>query len=225
MSSSGPVITLEEVQKNPTFKTYIEVSNKALAQMGYTEHGFRHASLIGHISLNIMKRLGYSERDCQLAAIAGYLHDIGNLVGRDGHWNAGALLARPELEKMGMSTYDIALVMNAIGNHEEDAGYVTSKICAATILADKSDVHHTRVQNPDITTFDIHDRVNHAARKSFLRVDEEQKIISLEIEIDTAISPIIDYFEIFLSRMVMCRKAAEFLGCDFALIVNENRLA
>jgi len=168
--------------------------------------------------------LGHPEREVELAAIAGYLHDIGNLIGRGNHSVASALLARDELIHLGMSALESAQVMNAIGSHEEESGTAVSNISAANILADKSDVHRSRVQNPDMTSFDIHDRVNYAARKSFLRVEEEDRTISLELEIDTEVAREMEYFEIFISRMVMCRRAAEFLDCRFQLLINDNQL-
>lgn len=218
------LVTLEDCQHNPTLSYYLELANESLGFMGYTEHGFRHANLVAHISQNVLRRLGYPDREAELAAIAGYLHDVGNLIGREMHSVASALLAREELVKMGMPPQEVAVVMNAIGSHEEETGTATSRVSAATILADKSDVHRSRVQNPDMKTFDIHDRVNYAARKSFLRVQENGRIISLELEIDTEVSQVMEYFEIFLSRMVMCRRAAEFLDCKFQLVINGNQL-
>lgn len=159
-----------------------------------------------------------------MAAIAGYLHDSGNVVTRLNHPQSGALIALDILRRLGMSYEEIATVMGAIGNHEEDAGEAVSEVSAAVIIADKSDVHRSRVQNPDPMTFDIHDRVNYASQRSFVRVDNDQKLIGLEIEIDTSISQVMDYFEIFLSRMVMSRRAAEYLGCKFSLTINNVRL-
>jgi len=217
-------VTLEDCQHNATFSHYLELANESLNNQGYTEHGFRHANLVGHISQNVLRHLGFPERESELAAIAGYLHDVGNLVSREMHSITSALLAKDELRAMGMAPREVAMVMSAIGNHEETYGTATSAISAATILADKSDVHRSRVQNDDGTTFDIHDRVNYAARKSFLRVDSDERSISLEIEIDTEVSQVMEYFEIFLSRMVMCRRAAEFLECKFHLVINNNEL-
>ncbi len=216
--------TLKEIKQDKEVAAYIEQADKYMEAIGYTEHGSRHANLVSSIARNILSRLSYSQEMVELAAIAGYLHDLGNVVGRDYHGTVSALIAKSVLERYGIDPREIATVMNAIGNHEEEHGFVASEICAALILADKSDVHRTRVRNPDLVTFDIHDRVNYAAKKSFLRVDEKEKKISLEIEIDTEISQVMEYFEIFLSRMVMCRRAGEFLGCTFSLVINDVKL-
>jgi hypothetical protein len=171
-----------------------------------------------------MRRLGYDERSVQLAAIAAYLHDIGNLVSRANHEHTGAVLADGILQRLGMPALERAIVMGAIGNHEEAHGSSVSPVGAAVILADKSDVHRTRVRNPDTTSSDIHDRVNYAVEHSFLRVDEKGKTVTLELTIDTAISQVMEYFEIFLGRMTMCRRAAEFLGYGFRLQINGTKL-
>jgi metal-dependent HD superfamily phosphatase/phosphodiesterase len=217
-------ITLDNVKQHPRVKVYIEKANEHLNGIGYTEHGDRHASLVAEIAFNILDRLGYPRRDCVTASIAGYLHDIGNLIGRDNHWQSGAILAQPILIDIGMEMEDIAVIMNAIANHEEEVGEPTTPIAAALILADKADVHVSRVRNPDKKTFDIHDRVNYAVKHSFLRVDSGNKKISLELTIDTAVSQVMEYFEIFLSRMIISRRAAQFLGCTYELIVNEVKL-
>ncbi|MDP3014624.1 MAG: HD domain-containing protein, partial [Candidatus Subteraquimicrobiales bacterium] len=198
--------TLEEIKQDKEVMAYIKKADQYMAAIGYTEHGERHANLVSSIARNILSRLSYPKEVVELAAIAGYLHDIGNVIGRDYHGTASALFAKSVLEKHGAGPSEIATIMNAIGNHEEEHGFITSEVCAALILADKSDVHRTRVRNPELTTFDIHDRVNYAAKKSFLRVDETEKKIFLEIEIDTEISQVMEYFEIFLSRMVICRR-------------------
>lgn len=217
-------ITLEEVKSHPEVIAFIEQADKFIEAIGYTEHGFRHASLVSNIAQNVMLRLAYSQHQTELAAISGYLHDIGNVIGRENHGVSGALIARDILKSLGLQPVDVALVMSAIGNHEEEYGWATNEISAALILADKSDVHMTRVRNFDQATFDIHDRVNYAAKKSFLRVNEEERLVTLEIEIDTALSQVMEYFEIFLSRMVMCRRAAEYLNAKFSLLINENKL-
>ena len=217
-------IGLEDIKKDPTILAYIDQADKSMNALGYTEHGRRHADLVAHISQNIMKRLGFSDRQAELAAVAGYLHDVGNAISRSFHGVSGALLAKSLLENIGMLTSEVIAITSAIGNHEEDYGWATSEIGAATILADKSDVHRSRVHNPDTAKFDIHDRVNYAAERSFLRVDPDNGIIALEIDIDTKISQVMEYFEIFLSRMVMCRRAAQFLDCKFNLIINDVKL-
>ncbi len=217
-------VMLTDVQAHPMVKTFIEYGNQHLGAMGYTEHSFRHATLTANIASNILNRLGHSERDSQLASIAGYLHDIGNVVSRYNHGQTGAWLAKEVLRELGMGWEEIALVMSAIGNHEEEYGESVNNIAAALILADKSDVHHSRVRHKDIALFDIHDRVNSAVQHSFLRVNEEEKTITLELTIDTAMSGVMEYFEIFLTRMIMCRRAADFLGTRFSLVVNDSKL-
>lgn len=218
------VVTLEDVKRDPEVDAYINKANEYTGAIGYTEHGLRHANLTASIAYNTLKRLGYPERDAQLASIAAYLHDIGNLVGRVNHEHTGAILANEILERLGMDPVERAVVMGAIGNHEERGGEPVSPVGAAVILADKSDVHRSRVRNPDPTTFDIHDRVNYAVEHSFLRVDEKNKRISLELTIDTKLSQVMEYFEIFLSRMVMCRRAAQVLNCEFKLQINGAKL-
>ncbi|MCS7172233.1 MAG: HD domain-containing protein [Armatimonadetes bacterium] len=217
-------VTLEAVKADPEVEAYVGKANEALGVLGYTEHGFRHANLTARIAYNILKRLGHPERDAELAAIAGYLHDIGNLVSRQNHEQVGAMLADRILARLGMGPEERAVVMSAIGNHEESHGQPVSNVGAAVILADKSDVHRTRVRNPDPTTFDIHDRVNYAVEHSFLRVDEKNREITLELVINTEAAPVMEYFEIFLSRMILCRRAAEFLGCQFKLQINGVKL-
>jgi len=225
MSSDGKArIRFEQVQEDPRIRVYIRHADDCLAKIGYTEHGERHVGLVAHIAFNILKRLGHEERESELAAIAGYMHDIGNGVNREYHAQIGAVMAMQILVPMGMSDPEIAKIMGAIGNHHETDGDPVSAVAAAFILADKSDVHRTRVRNPDFIRFDIHDRVNYAVEKSFLNVDEGKKLVTLELTIDTAISQVMEYFEIFMSRMLACRKAAAFLGCQFGLTVNGNRL-
>jgi metal-dependent HD superfamily phosphatase/phosphodiesterase len=217
-------VTLEDVKRDPEVDAYITKANEYTGVIGYTEHGLRHATLTANITINVLRRLGFDDRTVQLAAIAAYLHDIGNLVSRVNHEHTGAMLADRILGRLGMPPLERAVVMGAIGNHEERHGEAVSAIGAAVILADKSDVHRTRVRNPDPAAFDIHDRVNYAVEHSFLRVDEKIKTITLELVIDTAISQVMEYFEIFLDRMLMCRRAAEFLGCGFKLQINGVKL-
>jgi metal-dependent HD superfamily phosphatase/phosphodiesterase len=226
---AGPVptarlIAFETVRDHPRVKVFVRKADEALAEIGYTEHGERHVGLVAHIAYNILKRLGHAERECELAAIAGYLHDIGNAVNRDHHAQSSAVMAMQMLTEMGMSDLEIVRVMGAIGNHHENDGDPVSPVAAALIMADKSDVHRTRVRNPDMIKFDIHDRVNYAVEKSFLNVDEGRKLITLELTVDTAISQVMEYFEIFMTRMIASRKAAIYLGCSFGLSVNGNRL-
>ena len=217
-------VTLAEVTSNPDVHAMIEVADEYLGAIGYTEHGFRHASLVSHIAGNIMRRLGYDERMVELAEIAGFLHDIGNCIGRDQHGVSSAILAREILRGLDMDPDETIHVMNALGNHEEEFGTPANPIGAATIIADKSDVHRSRVRNMDRAAFDIHDRVNFSARRSFLRVDEQARTLTLELDIDTDQSQVMEYFEIFLSRMQMCRAAARELDATFHLQVNGTKL-
>lgn len=215
---------MQEIKKHPQVKAYIEGADKHLEEMGFTEHGFRHASLVADIARNILDRLDYSSRDAQLAEIAGYLHDIGNVVNRYQHGHVSATLTAQILTDLDMEPREIATIIGAIGNHDEESGEPVNSVAAALILADKSDVHYTRVRNEDPATFDIHDRVNYAAKHSFIEVAEKKDIITLELEIDTEISTVMEYFEIFLTRMMMCRQAAQALDCAFQLIINEVEL-
>src|SRR5213593_647779 len=217
-------VTFESVREEPRVKIYVRKADEALAEIGYTEHGERHVGLVAHIAFNTLKRLGYPEREAELAAIAGYLHDMGNAINREQHAQTGAVMAMQILTALGMPDLEIVRVMGAIGNHHENDGAAISPIAAAVILADKSDVHRTRVRNPEMIKFDIHDRVNYAVQKSFLNVDESKKEITLELTIDTAISQVMEYFEIFMTRMLAARRAANFLGTSFGLKVNGNRL-
>ena len=218
-------VTIEQVRKDGEVKAFVRGANEALKAIGYTEHGQRHMGLVGHIAQNITERLGYPARTGELANVAGYLHDIGNSIHRENHALSGSLMAWQILSRMGMEIDEIVAIMNAIGNHEEERGMASTPIAAALIIADKADVHRSRVQNPDISTFDIHDRVNYAATRSFVRVLADEKIINLELEIDTEYAHVIEYFEIFLDRMTMVRQAVGFLGCSFQLIINDTRFS
>ena len=217
-------VTLADVQADTELLAYIHMGDEYLGAIGYTEHGLRHANLTAHISGNILKRLGYDERTAELASISGFCHDIGNCVSRSEHWISAAFLARAALARLGMPYSEIAVVMNAVGNHEEDASDPATPVAAACILADKSDVHHTRVRARDRADFDIHDRVNYAAKRSFLRVDGDARTVTLEIDIDTTDTQIMDYFEIFIERMMLCRRAAVVLDAKFALVINGVKL-
>lgn len=221
---SQRAVTLDDIKQNELVATYLKRADKQLGVIGYTEHGERHADLVAHIAYNVLSRLERPEREAQLAAIAGYLHDIGNVVSRSEHAQTGAIIAQSILSGMGMPPDGYTEIMAAIGNHHEEDGNPVSDVAAALILGDKSDVHKTRVRNPELIKFDIHDRVNYAAQNSFLRVDEKRKSITLEVTIDTDISPVMEYFEIFLSRMVIARRSADFLGCAFELLINGVRL-
>ncbi len=217
-------ITVKNVKADPEVRIYIQRGHEHLGAVGFTEHGFRHANLVSDIARNIMLRLGHDDRAAELAAIAGYLHDMGNVVSRYAHGQSGAILAWHILRRLGMPPAEVAEVIAAIGNHEEEYGQPVNDVAAALILADKSDVHRSRVRNPEKSSFDIHDRVNYAVERSFVRVDGEARLVCLELTIDTKISPVMDYFEIFLSRMVMCRRAAKRLKALFSLVINDVKL-
>lgn len=219
-----PQINLKEVRANVKVKAYIDGANDLLKAMGYTEHGFRHAGIVAAISRHILVQLGYDARRAELAGIAGYLHDIGNAINRNNHPEIGAVMSLRILEEMGMSPKEIAPIIGAIGNHEELHGEPISALSAAVIIADKSDVHYSRVQNTDPATFDIHDRVNYAVNRSRVHIDAANKTIELDLQIDPAQATMVEYFEIFLARMVMCRKAAQLLGQNFQLRMNDVEL-
>jgi metal-dependent HD superfamily phosphatase/phosphodiesterase len=221
---AGRSVTASAVRGDAEVSALLEAANEQLKAKGFTEHGQRHASLVGNIAQNILLRLGHTQRTAEMAEIAGYLHDIGNAIHRESHAQSSALIARDVLSRLGMSHAQIAMIMGAIGNHEEERGDPVGEISAALIIADKSDVHRSRVQNPDPLTFDVHDRVNYAAHRSFVRVDGEGRTITLELDVDTRIAPVMEYFEIFTSRMLMSRRATRFLGCEFALVINGNKL-
>lgn len=214
------LVTLEQVRNDPTVRAYIRAANQALYAMGYTEHGLRHAGIVANNARRLCLKLGYTERQAELSAIAGFLHDIGNVIARDHHAQIGGVIAFHILTQMGMPAEEIAIIISAIGNHEETSGYPVNYAAATVILADKSDVHFSRVQNPHREQFDIHDRVNFATQRSRLRVLPKERIIELNLEIDTTVASLMEYFEIFLERMVMCRRAAEAIDCRFHLTVN-----
>jgi len=218
------VTGLQEIKADPLVRTMITKGNEHLGAMGYTDHGFLHISLVSGLSWEILLKLGYDERLAELAGIAGYMHDIGNVVNRNGHSQSGSMMAMEILRRRGMDPDEISIIGAAIGNHDEGSGHPVNPVAAALILADKSHVHRNRVRNPDIATFDIHDRVNYAVEYSLLNIDEEQKLISMDLAIETEICPVMEYFEIFLSRMLLCQRAANYLGCRFELIINGAKL-
>lgn len=217
-------VTLQDVKENSEVRAFMKIAEKQLAVRGYTEHSYRHVGLVSKAAGDILKDLAHDDREVELARIAGFLHDIGNAVNRTDHAHSGAILAYNILTGMGMGYDEATEIMLAIGNHDEGSGTAVSNISAALILADKSDVHRGRVQNRDFATFDIHDRVNYAVESSKIYIDTACKAAILELHIDTSICPMMDYFEIFLTRMTMNRKAAEFLGLKFQLIINGTRL-
>ncbi|HEX9237012.1 MAG TPA: HD domain-containing protein [Actinomycetota bacterium] len=212
-------VTLDDIQQDKTISTFIASADRVMEGLGYTEHGFRHATLTARIAFNVLSRLGFDDRTVTLGSLGGYLHDIGNMVARTDHGQIGAILAYDVL-KDRMRMQDLAEVLAAIGNHEEDEGPGAGPVAAAVILADKSDVHRSRVRKSAQIDFDVHDRVNYAAEQSFLRVDSSARTVTLELTIDTEISHVMEYFEIFLGRMIMCRRAAEQLDCQFKLTIN-----
>jgi uncharacterized protein len=212
---------LDTVKQHERTSTFLECADEFLGSQGFTEHGYRHANLVGHIAFNVLTHLGHEPRHAELGAVAGYLHDVGNVVSRAYHGQTSAMLAFDLLKELEVPAADMALVMSAVGNHEEQYGVAVSPISAAVILADKSDVHRSRVRKDASIEMDIHDRVNYAVEASFLRVDTEARTLTLELSIDTAISQVLEYFEIFLERMIMCRRAARTLGCAFRITVND----
>lgn len=218
------MVTYEELRKDEEIRTYITRADESLCALGYTEHSFAHVTRVAETAAHLLETLQYDAHTVEVARIAGYLHDIGNLVNRTDHSQSGAIIAFRILEHKGMSAADISTIVTAIGNHDEGTGVAVNAVAAALIIADKSDVRRTRVRNADIATFDIHDRVNYSVTASTLAVDRETATVQLSLEIDTTISPVMDYFEIFLSRMTMCRKAAERLGLSFRLYINGQRL-
>lgn len=217
-------VTFEDIRMNVSIKTYIKKADDSLKEIGYTEHSFTHVLNVSRDAGRILEILNYSPRDIELAKIAGYMHDIGNIVSRIEHAQTGAVMAFRILDNLGMDTEDIADVITAIGNHDESTGVPINAIAAALILADKSDVRRSRVRNDDATSFDIHDRVNYSVQSSSLVTDPIKKTITLSLQIDTSWCSVMDYFEIFLGRMLLCRKAAEKLGLQFKLNINEQNL-
>ncbi len=218
------LITLKDVKANLKVKRLIDGANDVMKAMGYTEHGHRHVGVVSSITRYILENLNTSPREIELGQIAAYLHDIGNVINRVNHPMTGANIAFTLLNEMGMPPEEIAPILGAIGNHEELVGLPVSTISAALIIADKSDVHFSRVQNPLLETFDIHDRVNYAVQKSRVEMAEGKKTIQLALEIDVSYASVMEYFEIFLSRMIMCRKSADTLGYHFTLNVNGTEL-
>ncbi|MCW3037753.1 MAG: metal dependent phosphohydrolase [Actinobacteria bacterium] len=218
------VVNLPQVKSHPAVKTFIRLADDYLGALGYTEHGFRHAKIVARDARKLLKDLGYEKRVPERAAIAGYLHDMGNFISRAGHPQSGAAISYQILGELGMPYKEIGIVLGAVGNHEEGIGQPVSPESAALILADKADVHRSRVRNKDPETFDIHDRVNFAAESSVLSLDADKRTLTLELTIDTAMCKIMEYFEIFLERMAMCRRAAEFLDCQFRLVINGTEL-
>ena len=217
-------MTYEQIRNDEAIKTYISRADASLAALGFTEHSFAHVGHVAEAAGYILKTLEYSERTVELAKIAGYLHDIGNLVNRVEHSQSGAVMAFRILDNMGFNAEEISVIVTAIGNHDEGTGVPVDPVAAALILADKSDVRRSRVRTTDPAKFDIHDRVNYSVTKSELKINEAHTIVKLKLSVDTHVSSVMDYFEIFMNRMLLCRKAAEALGLQFKLIINEQQL-
>ena len=218
------MITFESIKSSEDIRVLISAADESLAALGYTDHSFAHVGLVSQRAGDILQVLGADEREIELARIAGFLHDIGNLVNRSEHSQSGAVMAFRILDRMGMDMAEIATIVTAIGNHDEGTGVPVSAVAAALILADKSDVRRSRVRNRDIAAFDIHDRVNYSVISSSLELNEDKTSLELSLEIDTEIGAVMEYFEIFLKRMLMCRKAAEALGLTFKLVINSQHL-
>ncbi len=218
------MITFEDVKNNEAVNTYIRKADATLKEIGFTEHSFAHVGIVAENAGYIMETLGYSEREVELTKIAAYLHDIGNIVNRIDHSQSGAVMAFRILDRLNMPPEEIADIVSAIGNHDEGTGKPVSPMAAALILADKSDVRRSRVRNNDATAFDIHDRVNYSVKKAELKINENHTLIKLKLSVDTRYGSVMDYFEIFMNRMVLCRQAAERLGLQFKLMINEQQL-
>ena len=218
------MISYEKIINSDVIRTYITSADESLAALGFTEHSFAHVAHVAETAGYILKTLGHDDRTVELAKIAGYLHDIGNLVNRKDHAQSGAVMAWSILNDIGCDAAEVATIVTAIGNHDEGTGVPVNTVAAAMILADKADVRRSRVRNTDITKFDIHDRVNYSVKKSILKINEEKTIVELELTIDTKFGSVMDYFEIFMTRMILCRKAAEKLGLQFKLIINDQQL-
>lgn len=213
-------ITFKEIRENEEIKTYIKRADLSLERMGFTEHSFSHVMRVSKSAGDMLEQLGYDPNDVELARIAGYMHDIGNVINRIDHAQSGAIMAFRILDKLGMHYEDIAKVIAAIGNHDESTAFPVSDVAAALIIADKSDVRRSRVRNIDKSSFDIHDRVNYAVTENHIGLSEDHTSLILSLTLDTEISPVIEYFEIFLSRMKLCQKAASYLNLKFKLKIN-----
>ena len=214
-------VTYEDVRNSEEIRTYIKQADESLKAIGYTEHSFAHCTKVAKVEGDLLEKLGYDAHEVELARIAGFMHDIGNVVNRIDHAQSGAMMAFRILDKMGMPPEDVATVITAIGNHDEQTAAAVNAVAAALIIADKTDVRRSRVRNRSTINFDIHDRVNYAAEKSDVILEPDSKTITLDLKINTEICAVMDYFEIFTGRMLLCRKAAEFLGLQFKLDIND----
>ncbi len=218
------MVTYQDVSSSEEIKSYIRQADASLVARGYTEHSFAHVVRVATVTQNILTELQYDSRTVELARIAGFMHDIGNVINRIDHAQSGAVMAFRILDKMGMAPNEVAQVISAIGNHDEHTAYPVNALAAALILADKSDVRRSRVRNRDVASFDIHDRVNYSVEQSSLKTDVTNRTFTLVLTIDTSVSQVADYFEIFLERMMLCRRAAQFFGYRFALKINGTQL-
>ena len=214
------MLTFNDVKNNKAINEYIQRADESLIALGYTEHSFAHVMKVAENAAYILSTMGYGDHDVEVAKIAGYLHDIGNLINRVDHSQSGAIMAFRLLDHMDMTAEDISTIVTAIGNHDEGTGVPVNAVSAALIIADKTDVRRSRVRNSDFSKFDIHDRVNYSVVESSIKIGEDKKDITLNLTVDTSISPVMDYFEIFMGRMLMCRRAAEKLGLSFKLVIN-----
>ena len=217
-------MTYDEIKKNKEVCECLKKGNENLGVLGFTDHSAAHCTMVAKRAAYILKKFGYSESDIEMVKIAGFMHDIGNVVNRSRHAEYGAILANEILKETDMSLKDRITVVSAIGHHDESTGGATDPISAALIIADKTDVRRNRVRNKVKASFDAHDRVNYAALSSRLVIQKEKKVIQMELELDDSMCSVMDYFEIFLERMLMCRRAAEVLGCRFKLTANGSKL-
>ena len=218
------MVTFEDIKNSEEIKTYITSADESLKALGFTEHSFAHVGKVANVAKYILETLGYSKEEIELAQIAAYMHDIGNLINRIDHSQSSAVMTFRILNAMGMAAKDIATIVTAIGNHDEGTGVAVNAVAAALILADKTDVRRSRVRNNDFASFDIHDRVNYSVRESVVEINDNKDKITLKLEVDTEFGSVMDYFEIFMGRMIMCRKAAEKLGLQFKLKINGQPL-
>ena len=216
------MVTFKDVKNNPDIRAYISKADESLLALGYTEHSFAHVTKVAEAAAEILHTLGHSEHEIELVKIAGYLHDIGNIVNRIDHAQSGAVMAFRLLDRMNMPPEDIATVVTAIGNHDESTAFPVNSVAAALIIADKTDVRRSRVRNRSVAQFDIHDRVNYSVTASEVKIAKDS--ICLELTIEQEYCSVLEYFEIFLTRMLLCRKAAEALGVDFSLVINGQKM-
>lgn len=218
------MVTYKDIKSNEQIKTYIRKADESLTALGYTEHSFAHVGIVAETAKYILSTLGYPEHQIELAQIAGYMHDIGNVINRVDHAQSGAVMAFRLLDNIGVDPDDIATIISAIGNHDEDTAFPVNEVAAALILADKTDVRYTRVRNRDLSSFDIHDRVNYSVKEAKTTINEDKTMIILDLTIDTDVCPVMEYFEIFLTRMLLCKKAAEKLNLIFRLLINGQKI-